>query len=160
NDEPGEGALGTFRGPGCSVRLARGRGTPSYQVELTAGDLKLDATLDVSSAPSPLAAVLPALGAGGNTFVTQKSVLVPAAGSLRVGARHWSLGGGYGGLDFTHGVLPRETAWRWAFAMGKAQDGTPVGLNLTDGLSEAKPGDNGLWVGRELFPLGRAHFTY
>lgn len=160
NDEPGEGASGTFRAPGCSLRIARARGAPSFEIQVDAGDVHVDAVLDAIAAPPPLAAILPSMGTGGDAFLTQKTALLPSAGSVRVGASQWSLGGGWGGLDYTHGLLPRATAWRWAFAMGRAQDGTPVALNLTDGLSEQLPGDNALWVGRELFALGRARFTY
>jgi hypothetical protein len=127
-------------------------------VELAARRLQLEATLDAGPAPSPIAAILPATN--GDVNCTQKANLLPATGTLRADGRQWNLAGALGGTDFTRGILPRKTAWRWAFALGRTEDGTPVGFNLTDGLSEASRNEHALWIGRELVPMTPPRFTF
>ena len=52
----------------------------------------------------------------------------------RVAAATYSLDGGFGGYDYTKGLLPRNTAWRWAYGTGRLADGTVLGFNIVDGL--------------------------
>jgi hypothetical protein len=65
-----------------------------------------------------------------------------------------ALGNVYGGFIST------ALSWRWAFALGRAKDGTPVGLNVTSGLSDAAKNENLLWTpdrltrGVRLSPTG------
>lgn len=155
---PGDGANATFVAPGAVLRVTRAEGTSSYQVEVSTKALQLQAVLEAADAPTPLAAILP-LGDGG-VDCTQKANLLPVTGTLHADGRTWSLAGSFGGLDYTQGLMPRRTAWRWAFALGKATDGTPVGLNLTDGLSDAATNENALWVGREVLALAPPRFTF
>ena len=81
---------------------------------------------------------------------------------LEADGRRYSLDGGVGGLDYTHGYLARETSWRWAFVCGRLDDGTPIGINLVEGFNESRDdvNENALWLGNELIPLGRARFTW
>ena len=157
-DRPGEGARATFLAPGAALRISRAEGTGGYQLEVSSREVQLEAMLDAAAGPPPVAAILPTTG--GDVDCTQKANVLPATGTLRAGGRQWNLGAGVGGLDFTRGLLPRKTAWRWAFALGRTEEGTPVGLNLTDGLSDAAKNENALWIGRELSPLGPPRFTF
>jgi len=47
------------------------------------------------------------------------------------------------GVDYTAGVLARETSWRWAFATGQV-GGAPFGFNLCEGFGvpAGEPGEN------------------
>jgi hypothetical protein len=62
---------------------------------------------------------------------------------VRAGGRELALGGGWGGIDFTAGLLARETSWRWAFGTGRA-GGAPLGFNLCAGfgVGAGDPGEN------------------
>jgi hypothetical protein len=158
DDRPGEGANARFSMPGHSLRFSRHRGAPSYDLAISSGAMQLEAILDASQAPEPLAVVLPLRG--GDLDATQKVNLIPVAGVLRVGDRSWDLGKGLAGFDFTHGIFARHTMWRWAFGHGRSQDGTLIGFNLTDGLSDATENENVLWVGHELIPVGSPRFVF
>jgi hypothetical protein len=154
----GDGAKASFRAPGCSMQVSRAAGTAPYLVEVSAGRLRLEAVLDTAGAPPPLAVVLPL--AQGDLDVTQKEALLPAAGSLKVGDRRFTLGGGYGGFDFTSGLFGRHTAWRWAYGIGEAVGGTRLAFNLSDGLGAPGASENAVWVGDELLPVGAPNFTF
>jgi hypothetical protein len=157
NDKPGEGADARFTQPGHRLRLTRAPGSPCYQVEVHSGALHLEALLDASLAPDPLAVLMTVRD--GDLDATQKTNLMPVSGTLKVGARTWDLGQGFAGIDYTHGLFARRTAWQWAFGMGRAQDATPIGVNLTRGISD-QTGENVVWVGREIVPVGPAQFVW
>ncbi len=157
-DRPGEGARATFLAPGAALRISRAQGTQAYQLEISTRHVQLEAMLDTAAAPPSLAAIVSTVG--GDVDCTQKSNVLPATGMLRVDDRTWSLAHGFGGLDFTRGLLPRKTAWRWAFGLGRTEEGTPVGLNVTDGLSDMAKNENALWIGGELVPVGPPRFTF
>lgn len=159
NDRPGEGARASLWAPNGHLRVHRAEGTPAYQLEVRTGDLRLEALLDTGLAPPPLSLVTKVVGGPGAAF-TQKSNLLASAGTLRIGDRRWNLGNGFGGLDYTQGILARRTVWRWAFACGKTTDGTPVGINLAEGNYEGESTENALWIGREVFPLSRPRFSF
>lgn len=115
-------------GPGVGVR-AKGPG------------FSLEAVLSPAGAPAPFSLVAPV--PGGGVRATTKSAGLAARGGVTAGGRTFSLEGGAGGLDFTSGVLARETSWRWAFATGRAAGG-PFGFNLCEGfgLLPGDPGEN------------------
>jgi hypothetical protein len=158
NDRPGQGAHARFDLPGHHIHVSRPSGSGAYEIEIRSGDMHLEAVLDASQAPDALTVLMPLIG--GDLNFTQKLCLMPVTGTLRIGARTWDLGSGFGGMDFTHGLFARRTAWRWGFGMGRAQDGTPIGFNLTDGLSDAPENENVLWVGQKLIPVGSPRFVY
>lgn len=157
-DKPGDGALSEFSGRGGHFRARRPEGTAAWVIEVAAADLKLEAVLDTAHAPPPAAMVMRVVD--GDTTATQKANLLPATGTLRAGGRRFDLADGFGGLDYSHGLLGRQTAWRWAFGMGRAADGTPAGFNLSDGLSVESGAENVAWVGGELVKVGPARFTF
>jgi hypothetical protein len=119
-------------------------------------DLKISATLDASHAPPALGAVA-ALG-GGSVDATEKRALLEVMGEVRVGGQRTSLDGALGGYDYTHGLLPRETRWRWAFVLGRAKGGERVGVNLVEGFTGEV--ECAAWVDDQLFALGEGRFDF
>jgi len=123
---------------------------------------KLELTWDLlaAGAPPPLTVIAPV--DGGVVNVTQKWAGLLSFGTAEVDGRRYSLDGGVGGLDYTHGYLARRTAWRWAFLCGRLDDGTPIGVNLVEGFNESRDdvNENALWLGDELLPLARARFSW
>jgi hypothetical protein len=167
-DRPGAGASARFDSLGGRLRVRRETVQGPYVVQVYAhgartgsGALRLNAQLRTEGAAPALTVVAPVEG-DGRVNVTQKRAGLLAQGSLLAGGRRYSLEGGVGGLDYTQGYLARHTAWRWAFAAGRLEDGTPVGLNLVEGFNDSvgEANENALWVGGRLYPLARAQFRY
>jgi hypothetical protein len=113
----------------------------------------------IGAAP-PLTVIAPV--EGGVVNVTQKSSALPVSGRVEIAGQSYSLDGAVGGFDLTHGALARATRWRWAFAAGRLNDGTPIGFNLVEGFNEARDdvNENAVWIGQTLYPLGRARFRF
>jgi Protein of unknown function (DUF2804) len=164
NRRVGAGLEADFRHPTLRARASRGQHQRAYQARLRLGGLRarlgLTLSLDAEAAAPALTVIAPV--EAGLVNVTQKWAGLPASGELRAGGRRYVLDGGLGGLDTTHGYLARHTAWRWAFACGRLDDGTPLGLNLVEGFNEAREdvNENALWLGDRLLPLGRARFLW
>ncbi|HVY48825.1 MAG TPA: DUF2804 family protein, partial [Minicystis sp.] len=68
------------------------------------------------------------------------------------------LGPAFAGYDHTHGLLARRTAWRWAFAMGRAKSGEKVAFNLVEGFV-GEP-ECCVWIDDELHPVGEGRFLF
>jgi hypothetical protein len=168
NDHPNAGLEVSFRHPLTRIKAWRtfgderfhGRVRLGVEAPLVRPKLQLHWDLLAAGAAPPLTVIAPV--EGGVVNVTQKWAGLRASGALEAGGRRYSLDGGVGGLDYTHGFLARETSWRWAFACGRLDDGTPFGLNLVEGFNEARDdvNENALWLGTELIPLGRARFEW
>ena len=167
-DCPGEGAQARFDTLGARLRLRRDAGDGAYRLQghvadarSGSGQLVWDAQLRTQGAAPALTVVAP-VQADGRVNVTQKRSALRAQGTLEAGGRRYALEGGVGGLDYTQGYLARHTAWRWAFAAGRLEDGTVIGLNLVEGFNDSagEANENALWVGERLYPLARARFTY
>jgi hypothetical protein len=115
-------------------RAERSTGDASQTCELRArfAELDIDVSFDESVAPPAIAAIAqlgPSLASA-----TEKRVLAKVRGSAVVSGRRISLDGAIGGYDYTHGMMPRRTRWKWAFAMGRAKDGAPVAFNVVQGF--------------------------
>ncbi|MBM3901989.1 MAG: DUF2804 domain-containing protein [Verrucomicrobia bacterium] len=165
NGNPGAGARATFAdGLGGSLSLSITRGTEStpFRVEIVSkdDDLRIDATLDPTAAPLPVSSLVPT--PPGDINATVKWNLLPMTGSMKLGSLVWDLAEGFrGGFDYTQGILPSHTVWNWTFLNGTADDGTPIGLNLTGGIvPDGLTGDNALWAGNELSTLAKPTFTF
>lgn len=158
-DRPNEGADARFTWPGLDIRASRKAGADVYVIRARAGDLSLDAELDAGGAPPPLTVVAPVTG--GTVNVTQKWAQLPARGTARLGDRTYSLDGGFGGFDYTNGLLARRTAWRWAFATGRDADGGGVAFNLVNGVNDTDAAsENVVWVDGLVIPVGRVDFQF
>ncbi len=168
NDHPGAGLDVSFRRPDGHFRAWRTFGDERFHGHVRLGlpiplmKPKLDFRWDLlaAGAPPPVTVIAPV--EGGVVNVTQKWAGLLSFGALEAGGRRYSLDGGVGGLDYTHGYLARKIDWRWAFLCGRLDDGTPVGLNLVEGFNESRDdvNENALWLGGELIPLARARFTW
>ncbi len=156
---PSDGLSAKLRTPGGSTRVSieRPLGMPTYRARVFASGFELDADLD----PRPVSPVA-VLGewAPGRRAFTLKSALMKASGQLRIGSESRFLVGATAGMDFTQGWLPRETLWRWAFSMGRLEDGTPFGLNLSDANHLGDVCENVAWIGGVPHTLGPVRFEY
>ncbi len=169
NDAPGAGLRASFRGPTSRLKLARPEGAERYEMDVehrrllpyprTELSWKGD-VLAVGGAPA-LTVISPVSG-DGVVNVTQKWAGLLSFGTLFAAGRRFVLDGGVGGIDYSQGYLARHTRWRWAFANGRLQDGTPIGINLVEGFNDLsdEANENALWLGKELIPLSRARFEY
>lgn len=130
DDAHASGALATFGFGRSSVLLER-RGQ-TCELRARFADLDIDVTFDDASAPPPIAAIArlgPSLASA-----TEKRALAKARGRVVVCSRRISLDGAVAGYDYTHGLMPRNTRWRWAFAMGRAKDGELIAFNAVQGF--------------------------
>jgi hypothetical protein len=152
-DEPGEGLSARLFGPGLRARIERHGGR--LQVSARWGRADIELSLDARNAPPPLSAVVP-LGPGRFDF-TQKTIGLPAEGEVRAGNVTFLVQGQLAGLDYTHGFLERETAWRWAFASGR-QGTRVVGLNLSQGFLGG--GENVVWIDGVPSAVGPVAFAF
>ncbi len=153
---PADGLDARFSQGATKVHLSRapdGR----FRLEVDTKELEIKAFLNTSPTPT-LAAILPLTG--GDLDVTQKWNLLPSEGEVRAAGRTFGLVGGFGGLDYTQGLFARHTAWRWGFGLGRTADGTPVGLNLTHGLSDAAKNENALWIGETMHVVAPPRFVF
>lgn len=114
------------------TRLTMSRQGTALDVRIRMRDLEVDAALDESSGPPAISAIA-RLGEG-LASATEKRALLSVRGSARCGARSISLDRGTAGYDYTHGLLPRHTKWRWAFALGRTASGEPFAFNVVEGF--------------------------
>ena len=154
-DEPADGMSARLLGPRISARLQRAGGRVSVQARWAHADV--DLLLDANQAPPPATAVAP-VGPGGRFNVTQKTVLVPAEGEVRAANVRFAVRGDFAGLDYTHGFLARETAWRWAFGLGRA-GAHLVAFNFSDGFLQGE-GENVAWIDGEPQAVGPVTFSF
>lgn len=166
SDHPGPGLDVAFRHPLAQLTAKRPFGDERFHVSTRIGlpvggrSLEADWSLLAAGAAPALTVIAPV--DGGIVNVTQKWAGLLGFGRLRAGGKSFNLDGAVGGLDSTFGLLARHTAWRWAFACGRLDDGTPIGINLVEGFNESRDdvNENAVWLGRELIPVGRARFTW
>jgi hypothetical protein len=155
-DTAGEGMIASARLPGARLRFERPRGETMTRIEIEIGDVRVFARMDSAGAPPSISAVGPVPGSVG--VATEKRTLLAVSGEASVGGRRVALDGGLGGYDYTNGLLPRRTTWRWAFALGRARTGERVGLNLVEGMTGEA--ECALWIDGELFPLEEGRFSF
>lgn len=156
NERAGEGHASSFDFLGAHLSLHRPRGRDTYDLEVGMGELKVEASLSTASAPPAIGVVaeLPS----GLFSTTEKGALLDVRGALTVGTRRFSLDGGLAGYDYTHGLLERRTAWRWAFGQGRAKDGSKVAFNLTEGFVGER--ECVAWIDGDLHLLGPVGFSF
>lgn len=153
---------------GLDARFSRGKraasvtrevGSMLYVVKVAWDGLAIDVALDTRWHGQALTAVCPIEGGVANA--TQKTGPLPARGKIVVDGRTLLLDGateGWGSLDYTNGLLARDTDWRWASMAGRVKEGPAIGLNLVTGFNQPRTGtgENAVWVERDLIPVGRA----
>jgi hypothetical protein len=140
------------------ARLSRRQGSPDFTIELRAPGIQVAARLASSWTP-PIGAVVRFGGpTDGLVHVTQKHALLSVSGDAVIDGRRFSLEGGFGGIDHSHGYVPRRAAWKWAFAQGRARGGERVGLNLVEGFV-GEP-ECAVWIDDELHPVGEGRISF
>lgn len=154
--------------PGLSARLADHAGASSRfrtRRSRIAIDVRADGShrlalhddgldIDAEFGPAPLPLLL-AVGpvAQGAVHATQKSSGMPLRGTLRAAGKTYGLDGGVASLDYSNGLLARDTAWRWASAHT-----LDMGFNLQAGYFGDN--ENALWLDGALHALGPARFDF
>ncbi len=154
-EAPGDGMSARLMGPAIRARIQQKMGQISIQATWAHADV--DLTLDANRAPPPLTAVAE-VGVPGRFDFTQKTVLVPAEGEVRAGNIRFAVQGQLAGLDYTHGFLARETAWRWAFGGGRAGSRL-VAFNFSEGFLGGE-GENAAWIDGEPLAAGPVRFSF
>ena len=111
------------------------RSGASLDVRVRLDGITLDATIDEGSGPPAITAIA-RVGAPieGCLSATEKRVLMGVRGRATCDGRDFVLDGGDAGYDYTHGLLPRHTMWRWAFAQGRTTTGEPIAFNVVQGF--------------------------
>jgi Protein of unknown function (DUF2804) len=112
--------------------------------------LEIDASFGAAAAPALVAC---GLVERGGVHATQKTGGLPLAGEARTWRGEYRLDGGFASIDYSNGLLARQTAWRWA-----SGHGADVGFNLQAGYFGAN--ENALWLDGALYPLGPARFIH
>lgn len=154
-DVPGElSAAGKM--PGARIEISSAGAGPSLRVEAELGDLRISSHVDATGAPPAIAAV--AALSGGAVVATEKRALLVARGEAWAAGRRVALDGALAGYDYSNGLLPRRTSWRWGFALGRARTGERVGLNLVEGMAGAD--ECALWIDGEIHPLAEGRFSF
>ncbi|MFN0062903.1 MAG: DUF2804 family protein [Myxococcaceae bacterium] len=121
--------------------------------------LRLRAELFTEGAPSAVTTIAPV--SSGVLRMTQKRGNLLTFGHVQTGHWRYVLDGGVGGMDYSQGIWGRQSAWTWAMALGRLQDGTPVTLNMRHGAGTRSDevSENTVWLGAQVFPLAPVRFN-
>ncbi len=154
-EQPGEGSSARLTGPGINARIERS----GDRILVTArwGHAAVDLSLDTSRAAPPITAIAK-VGPPGRFDLTQKTVLIPAEGEIRAANVRFEVENALAGLDYTHGYLARETAWRWAFATAR-QGSRQVAFNFSEGFLQGA-GENVVWLDGQPRAAGKVTFSF
>jgi hypothetical protein len=160
NERAGEGHASRFRSLGTEVQITHAPGTGHYAVDAHYRGLRLWVQLETAHAPPALSVVMPigSTRTGSLASTTEKRPLLHTRGDVTVNGKRFSLDGALAGYDYTHGLLARHTAWKWAFGLGRSREGARVAFNLTEGFVGER--ECAVWVDDELFGLGAARFEF
>jgi len=151
-----EGAIARARGFGVDLRVSY-TGS-AYTIEGRLGPLGFDLSAAATVAPAALTAVARVSPDGPFYGATEKRALLPISGEVRCeGKPSLRLTDGHLGYDLSHGVLPRRTRWRWAFAQGRDTSGEPIAFNLVQGFIGAA--ECAVWTPDGLFSVSEGVFT-
>lgn len=150
SETPTSELVARYRFGGERLEVTRDGSSLSIRGELgeIAFDLEFEAPLEAA-----VTAVCPVPeGPPGAVNVTQKELAVSVSGAIVANGDRRDLEG-VGLLDHSHGLLARETYWRWA--MGVSFEDEPVGFNLVTGFNDGL--ENVAWIDGEPRTVGPAH---
>ncbi|MDB5218854.1 MAG: hypothetical protein JWO86_6781 [Myxococcaceae bacterium] len=148
------GEIARFSMGKTSLALTRRARTLDLHVRMR--DLEIDAAIDEATG-APAITAIANLG-DGLVNGTEKRALLSMRGRASSGNREVVLDGGTAGYDYTHGLLPRHTKWRWAFALGKTKAGEPFGFNLVQGF--VGEDECAAFLGGKVSPLAEPRFEF
>ncbi|MBX3231085.1 MAG: DUF2804 family protein [Labilithrix sp.] len=149
DDAHAPGLLARFDFAGSHVAFERSG--PDLEVRARLGGIDLEVLCDESVAPLGVAAIAD-LG-GGLRNATEKRALMSVRGRFAASGRSYALEGATAGWDYTNGLLPRHTKWRWAFGLGR-----DLAFNLVEGfVGEA---ECALFADGAVHPLAEPRFTF
>ena len=150
SDTPAGGVIArASRLRGGTFELGRDGSLTTVRARLFGADVELA----LEDRGAPMAAICP-IPAGLN--VTHKQAGLDAHGVVRAAGRTFELRGGSGFTDHTHGLLARDTSWRWAAAFGRLPDGRAIGLNVTEGFNDGV--ENVAFLGGAIVKVGAPRF--
>lgn len=158
---PDEPCTGTMRAAGRGLEVEiREAPSATHLVAAARGRrgeaIAVDLTVDKPAGHETMNVVIP--WSSRRFQYTSKHTARPAAGTVTVGTRTWSLGpasGAFGLLDLGRGIWPYSTRWNWAAAAGPAGDGTVVGLQFGGKWTEGTGfTENALCIGGRLTKIG------
>lgn len=167
NDQPGNGHRSRYRMPGTDVHMRTDDGVLYVQARVGSAiglpaigrpSVQLDLAFDIAAQP-PLSVISELSTEPPMISTTGKNAALPVGGSVVVrlaGFVHeFTMVDALGGFDYTSGMLPRHTQWRWAFLTGRLTDGRSIGMNLTSQFSglQGASRENSLWLDGELHAL-------
>ncbi len=106
-----------------------------------------------------MTAICPVGGAGsGRANVTVKQAGLGASGEIWLGERCFKLSArAQGMMDYTHGLLDRQTVWKWAIGAGETADGVPLSFNAVSGFNDGL--ENVYWLDGVPCGLGEVTIT-
>lgn len=165
---PGWASIADSSGQGEVARFGRGkhgalaevaRHADRLRIRARFAGLELDLALHVAD-HRVLTAICPVDGTDyTGVNLTQKETALRASGRLRCARGLWHLEPDAVGMaDYSHGLLARETRWRWAIGSGTTADGRRVGFNLVEDFNAGL--ENAVWLGDALHAVSPARFRY
>ncbi len=176
NDAPGDGLRASYRLPGTRYAVRRDGDELGVRVSLGRAVASLpgrsrpwvELDLILRDEGTGITAVSEVEHGGElSVSVTAKTAGMLVSGQLVVhgegGSQTYSLEAGFGGYDYTKGLLPRTTSWHWAYGTGRLDDGSVLGFNIVDGFSGVgeRSRENGVWIdGRPTALDARTRFEF
>lgn len=147
DDNPSSGGGALLRGLRRTFRIDRL--AESVTVDASIGSIRLGLEFDTSRTDAMTAICPVGDDANRGVNVTQKQTCLPVRGRVAAAGRAFEFGAGSTAmLDYTHGLLARETSWLWSIASGVLDDGTPIGFNFVRGFNDDL--ENAVWIGQDL----------
>lgn len=151
--QPANGVVASVSLPRRRLRVTRTNDALSVDGRFAGTDVSL--VFDTAGRHE-LTAICPVENRTAGVNVTQKETCIPVRGTVdsrRISRRL----DGVGMLDYSHGLLARETTWKWAIGSCTAADGATVGFNVVDGFNDAL--ENAVWIDGEPRSVDAATFS-
>jgi hypothetical protein len=147
----------SFSPAGANADILFSGGKASLNVKI--GDA-LEAGLSFNRAQEPLNIVTRA-GLKGFNY-TDKEAGLSVEGKIKAGGREYALDGAgpCGNIDYTFGVLKRQTFWNWASGGGTDINGRKIGFNFSQGVNETGFTENAFWIDGKMGKVDTVDFKY
>ena len=127
------------------------RSGPDLELRARFARIQLDVVFDETAGPPGIVAITD-FGKG-LRGATEKRALSTVRGRFVVGGLTYDLANAVGGWDYSNGLYPRHTKWRWAFGLGRG-----IGFNLIEGF--VGEGECALFHDGDVAPLAEPRFVF